>query len=184
MKKILSLWIFLHSLISAAFYFAVKACSYSFLALFSILALTSSFTLNATEPPTENAEEQIIELGDTIYVGAFIGPGSISNKHTDEDGFANWGNSGASVNYEDTGTIGGILIGRHVKINGVPLRLELDGTFGDMSASTNTLDPQGLDETVESDILWFVTARAGLEKQLGSATVFASGGLAVARSYL
>ena len=75
----------------------------------------------------------------------------------------------------------GVLIGKKVRINGMPLRLELDGVFGNMSASTNQLDPQGLDETVKSDVSWILTARTGLEHQLGPTTLFANGGLAIAR---
>ena len=185
MKKISSLWTLLHSLPVATFYFTVKAWHCSFLVLSTVLILTSSFPLGATEEATESNIEaegdRIIELNDDIYIGVFIGSGRVYNEHTDVEGFANWGHPGSSVDYENTEPVGGVLIGKQLRINGVPLRIELDGTFGDMSASTNTLDPEGLDETAKADVRWIVTARAGLEKDLGPATIFANTGLAVAR---
>ena len=68
----------------------------------------------------------------------------------------------------------------------LPLRrvIELDrivATFGSLSAASNRLDPVGLDETVKAEIDWVTTARAGIEQAIGSATVFITGGLALAR---
>ena len=151
------------------------------LSLFLSFFIISGF-VNASEKPSENniekAEENTLE--NEPYIGFFAGTGKTSNKHTDPEGFANWGNPGSSVDYDDTGAVGGVLIGKKIDINGVPIRLELDGTFGEMSASTNQLDPKGLDETAEAKTLWLITARAGLEKELESTTLFINGGLALA----
>ena len=59
--------------------------------------------------------------------------------------------------------------------------VDVDGTFGDLSADTNTLDPEGLDETAQVDFRWNVTTRAGVEQAVGRSTIFATGGLAIAR---
>ena len=112
----------------------------------------------------------------------FVGAGKMYNKHVDVEGFANWGKPGSSVDYNGTEPVGGVLIGKKVKITGIPLlRLELDGTFGDISAGTNKVDPKGLDETVEADAVWLFTARAGFEEKLGPVTLFINGGLALAQ---
>ena len=180
MKVISYLQIRLHSLIITTFHFFIKRRCYSFLVLSISLTLTMSFSFNVSGEMTDS-NDKAIELDDNTYIGVFVGSGRVYNKHTDVEGFANWGHPGSAVDYDETNPVGGVLVGKRVRINGVPLRLELDGTIGNMSASTNTLDPQGLDETAKSDVLWVVTARAGLEHQLGPATLFANGGLAVAR---
>ena len=115
------------------------------------------------------------------YAGVFAGLGRTDNRIVDVDGFANWGNPGSVVDYDNSGFIGGALIGQKFEIGGVPLRIELDGTFGGVSATSNRLDPEGLDETVKSEFQWIATARVGIEQPLGPTTVFASGGLAAAQ---
>ena len=64
---------------------------------------------------------------------------------------ANWGNPGWAVDYDDAGFIGGALVGKKFEVGNVPLRIEIDGTFGGLSATSNRLDPEGLDETVKSE---------------------------------
>ena len=113
--------------------------------------------------------------------GVFAGSGRADNRIVDAEGFANWGNPGWAVDYGDAGFIGGALVGKKFEVGNVPLRIELDGTFGSLSATSNRLDPEGLDETVKSEFRWIATARAGIEQAVGPATVFASGGLAAAR---
>lgn len=115
------------------------------------------------------------------YLGAHAGFGRAKNRITDVDGFANWGNAGAVLAYEDSGFLAGALIGKKLRIGGVPLRVELDATFGDISARSNRLDPAGLDETVVSEYRWLAAARVGVERPIGPATVFVSGGVAAAR---
>ena len=150
--------------------------------LSAILVLMGSVSVNATEEANNPTKEsQNIEPDDDYYIGVFVGSGRVYNDFVDVEGFANWGHPGSSVDYDNTEDVGGLLIGKKVNINGMPLRLEIDGTFGNLSASTNKLDPIGLDETAETNIRWIVTTRAGIEKDLGPVTVFASGGLAVAR---
>ena len=117
------------------------------------------------------------------YAGVFAGSGRADGRIVDVDGFSYSGNPGWAVDYDDAGFAAGALIGRKFEIGGVPLRIELDGTFGDLSAKTNRIDPrfQPPDETVESEFRWVATARAGVERAVGPATVFASAGLALAR---
>lgn len=115
------------------------------------------------------------------YAGVFAGYARLNNRLIDVDGFANWGHPGSGSNYNDDGLAGGVLVGKKFEIGEVPFRIELDGTFGDLSATTNRLDPEGLDETAKAEFRWSVTTRAGIEQAVGPATVFATGGLAVAR---
>ena len=68
-----------------------------------------------------------------------------------------------------------------MRLGGLPLRLELDATLGNISAKTDRLDPVGLDETAIADYRWVATARGGVEDELGGVTLFASAGLAAAR---
>ena len=115
------------------------------------------------------------------YAGIFAGSGRADNRIVDTEGFANWGNPGWAVDYDDAGFIGGALVGKKFEVGSMPLRIEIDGTFGGLSATSNRLDPEGLDETVKSEFRWIATGRAGIEQAIGPATVFATGGLAAAR---
>ena len=118
-----------------------------------------------------------------IYAGVFAGAGRVDGRIVDTDGFSYSGHAGWTVDYDDAGLAGGALVGRKFEIRGVPLRVELDATFGGMSAKTGRIDPrfQPPDETVHSKFRWVATARAGVERVIGRATVFASAGLALAR---
>ena len=116
-----------------------------------------------------------------LYAGGFAGVGLADNQIVDIDGFANWGRPGWSVDYDETGGVGGVLLGKRFDTGLIPLRIELDATFGSLSADTNRLDPKDLDETAESKFRWIATARAGLEHSVGPVTLFATGGLSVAR---
>ena len=117
------------------------------------------------------------------YAGVFAGSGRTHHRVVDVDGFSYSGRSGRSVGYGDGGLVGGVLVGRRLEIGGVTLRIELDGTFGNMSAKTDRIDPRfdPPDETVESELRWVAAARAGIEQAAGPATVFVSAGLALAR---
>ena len=115
------------------------------------------------------------------YAGAFAGSGHLDSRLTDVDGFANWGNPGAATDYEDAGFVAGAVAGKEFVAGGAPLRLEIDATFGDLHTITNQLDPGGLDETAVSEFRWIATARLGLWKAFGPATLFVTGGAAVAR---
>ena len=114
------------------------------------------------------------------YAGVFVGAGFMKNRIVDIDGFADWGNPGSVSKYDDTGFVGGVLVGGKFDVGGFTLRGELDGTLTNVSASTDKLDPEGLDETAESEFSWIVTARGGVEQAVGRITVFITGGLAFA----
>ena len=117
------------------------------------------------------------------YAGVFVGAGRVDGRVVDTDGFSYSGNSGWTVDYDDTGLTGSALIGRKIEIGGRLLRIEIDGTFGELSAETNRIDPryQPPDERVKSKFRWAATARAGVERPIGRATVFVSAGPALAR---
>ena len=135
--------------------------------------------LSFAEPVSAGSNDAAFDWAGT-YAGAFASLGQTDNRIVDIDGFANWGNPGSTVDYDNSGFVGGALIGKQFEIGSAPLRVELDGTFGRLSATSNRLDPEGLDETVQSEFRWIATARAGIEQSMGPATVFASGGIAVA----
>ena len=115
------------------------------------------------------------------YAGVFAGYARLNNRLIDVDGFANWGYPGSGSNYNDDGFAGGVLVGKKFEIGGMPFRIEFDGTLGDLSADTNTLDPEGLDETAKAEFGWSVTTRTGVEYAIGRSTIFVTGGLAIAR---
>ncbi len=115
------------------------------------------------------------------YAGVFAGSRRADHQVIDVEGFANWGNPGWSVEYDRSGFTGGVLAGRKLRWGGQTIRIEIDGMSGGGTAASNMLDPEGLDETVRSEFRWIATARAGIEHAAGPATVFAGGGLAVAR---
>lgn len=119
------------------------------------------------------------------YAGALVGVGRTDGRTVDVDGFSNWGNPGWAVNYDDIGFLGGALIGRKFaagnRFGGTRLRVELDAALGSLSTETNQLDPEGLDETARLKFRWATTARAGAERAIGRATLFAAAGLAAAR---
>ena len=119
--------------------------------------------------------------GTGVYAGIFAGTGRSDHRLVDVDGFADWGNPGSITDYDHRGFAGGVLAGRTFEVNGTRLRLEIDGTFGDLSARTSALDPTCTDESADSDLRWVATARIGVAEPLGRATVFATGGLAAAR---
>ena len=131
-----------------------------------------------------SAQDDADRVGDqaSSYVGGFVVSSRINSRIVDVDGFANWGNPGSSIDYQDVGLVGGALLGRKIRIAGAPLfRIEVSWTFGDLLAMTNRLDPVLLDETAESEVFWIATASGGLENTIGRVTVFATGGLAIAR---
>ena len=146
----------------------------------AVLALPVLLALANGGPANAESEGTAFD-GTGTYAGIFVGAGLVDHRIVDVEGFANWGNPGWAVDYDDAGFVGGALIGKQFGLGGMPLSIELDGTFGDLSANTNKLDPEGLDETAASKFRWIATARAGIEQAVGPVTVFATGGLAVAR---
>ena len=147
-----------------------------------VLALTALLLFVNGDPARAGSDDAALdfEWAET-YAGVFAGYGRMNNRLVDVDGFANWGQAGSESHYNDDGFAGGLLVGKKFTIGDVPFRLEVDGTFGDLSADTNTLDPEGLDETAKAEFRWSITTRAGLEYTIGRATIFTTGGLAIAR---
>ena len=147
-----------------------------------VLAFAALLLLMNGEPARAGSEEDSSDFvwGET-YAGVFAGYARLNSRLIDVDGFANWGYPGSGSTYHDDGLAGGLLVGKKFKVGGVPFRIEVDGTFGDLSADTNTLDPEGLDETAKAEFRWSVTTRAGVEQAVGRSTIFATGGLAIAR---
>ena len=143
------------------------------------LALAALFLLAHDSPALAGCDDTAGDRSCT-YTGLLVGSSRAFNRIVDIDGFANWGNPGAALDYDDVELTGSALVGRRLAIGPVPLRLEFDATFGDMWAATNRLDPQGLDETAATKIRWIATAGAGSEATIGRFTVFGKGGLAVA----
>ncbi len=146
----------------------------------AILAFPVCLLMAVAAPANAGSEDAAFDWTGT-YAGIFAGSGRADNRIVDVEGFANWGNPGWTVDYGESEFVGGALIGRKLDIGGLPLRIEFDGTFGRLPASSNKLDPEGLDETVDSKFRWIATARGGMDHSIGPATVFAVGGLAVAR---
>lgn len=135
-------------------------------------------TQSETEDHSTQSETGLVRFNN--YAGVFAGPGFMRNRILDIDGFADWGNPGSVSKYDDTGFVGGVLVGGKFDVSGLTLRMELDGTLTNVSASTDKLDPEGLDETAEAEFSWIVSARGGVEQGIGCVTVFVTGGLAFA----
>ena len=147
------------------------ASSGAMLGAFALLIVTASGPVYAAED------------GSRAYAGVFVGSAEVDNRLTDVEGFAYPDDPGLVTRYGDAGFIGGVLIGKKLDLGGATIRLELDGTIGDLEAQTNQLDPRpwALDETAVVEFQWVTTARVGIEKSFGSVTVFATGGLARTR---
>ncbi len=145
-----------------------------------VLALPALLALANGSPANAEGEDAAFDWTGS-YAGIFVGSSRADNRIIDVDGFANWGNPGSAVDYDDAGFIGGALMGKKFDIGDIPFRIEIDGSLGDLSANTNRLDPEGLDETAETEFRWIATARGGIEKVVGPATIFATGGLSAAR---
>lgn len=105
------------------------------------------------------SETELASFGN--YCGVFMGADFMKNRIIDIDGFADRGNPGSASDYDDTGFVGGVLTGGKFDVGRFTLRGELDGTLTNVSVSTDKLDPEGLDETAESEFSWIVTARGG-----------------------
>ena len=125
---------------------------------------TATVTIEANETTIVGADA--LDRAGT-YAGGFIGAGRTDNRIVDIEGFANWGNPGSVSEYDTAGLVGGVLIGKKFDVGGARLRTEIDGTFGDLMAMTNQLDPQGLDETAVSEFRWIATGRGGGERTIG-----------------
>ena len=150
------------------------------LTLFLLVFLITPAAGFADVIPDSSQQDETETVRSDKYAGVFIGPGFMKNRVTDVDGFADWGNPGSVSSYDDTAFIGGVLVGKKFDVGGLTLRIELDGALTNVSASTDKLDPEGLDETAESEFSWIVSARGGVEQAVGRVTVFVTTGLAFA----
>ena len=150
------------------------------LAVFLLAFLIIPDTGFAGAVPDNSPQNETENIRFDKYAGVFIGPGFMKNRITDVDGFADWGNPGSVSKYDDTGFVGGVLVGRKFDVGDLTLRMELDGALTNVSASTDKLDPEGLDETAESEFSWIVSARGGVEQAVGRVTLFVTTGLAFA----
>ena len=146
----------------------------------AVLALPVLLVLSASGPVHAGENGSSFDWAGA-YAGFFAGSGRVDNRLIDPAGFANWGNPGSVTRHEDSGFVGGLLIGKKFDLGNMSVRIELDGTIGDLESETNQLDPVGLDETAVAEFQWITTARVGIEKSIGPATVFVTGGLALAR---
>ena len=77
--------------------------------------------------------------------------------------------------------VGTLLLGKELVVDGVPIKLDI-GALDNIPRDTKGTNFENLDEGASADKRWLVTARAGLEQKLGLATLFANGGLVVART--
>ncbi len=161
-------------------YLMNKSSRHGFAWRWAALALSALLALAGTGP-AQAASDDATPGWTGAYAGLFAGSGWVDNRSVDVDGFANWGHPGWKVDYDDSGFVAGALAGRKFEMGGARFRVEIDGMSGDLSATSNKLDPEGLDETVKSEFRWIATARAGMEKTVGPATVFATGGMAISR---
>lgn len=126
-----------------------------------------------------------VQWGET-YVGVSAGFGRSHSRLTDADGFSTWSEGlrhpGRTNEYGANGAIGGFLVGKKAAVADIPVRIELDASFGNVRASTDEIDPHIRDETARSRFRWLATVRAGIEQTLGPATFLASAGVAAART--
>jgi len=145
----------------------------------SLVVLPVLFMLANGLPASAESNDATLKWAET-YAGVFGGVWRIYSRIVDVDGFANWGHPNSISDFGNTGFVGGGLIGKKFTLGGAPLRIELDGTFGDLSGKTKQLDPIGLDETAETSFRWVTNVRAGIEQTIDETTIFANGGLAIA----
>ena len=89
------------------------------------------FLVIANDRPANAGDKGATWAG--TYAGAFAGYGRTDNRIVDVDGFANWGNPGSSVDYDNAGLVGGVLAGKKFDLYGRRFKIEVDGTFGNMS---------------------------------------------------
>ena len=148
----------------------------------ALLALATLALLAGAGPAAAEGDDAAPQRGES-YAGVFVGTGRLDNRIIDVEGFANWGQPGWAVDHDVSAPVGGLLVGTKLAIGEMPLRLEFDGMVGSggLYASSNRLDPEGLDETVETSFRWVASARAGVEQAIGEGTrLFVSAGIAAA----
>ncbi len=115
------------------------------------------------------------------YAGLSLGAGRLSSDVRDIDGFANWGNPGATQGYGTGGAISGAFAGWRLAHGGINLRYEVEAMLGDLSARTDGLDPTCPDEAAATRLRWVAAAHLGVEDETGNVRAFAFAGPALAR---
>ena len=144
--------------------------------LATILALVVLLTLTTSVTPAIAEEQANSASTEGQFAGVFVGAGRSSNTLVDINGFANWGKPGSTTGYNKSGAVGGAFFGQQSD----NLRYELEFMLGGLSAQTNQLDPEGLDETAISKLNWSLSARFGITESIGRTRAFAVVGPALA----
>lgn len=143
-----------------------------FLALVLVVWL-ACLNISAEEAKTK------VKYHTTDYIGFSLAHASGVNEIVDEKGFANWGQTGYTVDYEDTGFAGSVMVGREILACGTNFRFEADATIANVVASSNQLDPRGLDETVVAEVRWLSSVKAGVVQPFGANAISAAFGVAI-----
>lgn len=121
-------------------------------------------------------------LGDGAYFGLFASGARSTNEIVDVTGFANWGTAGHKTSFRGQKLVGSALVGRSFVSDGMPLRMELDASFGSIAGKSDRLDPADRDETGKVEYRWIASARVGIERKIRNATAFITGGMAFANT--
>ena len=123
------------------------------------------------------------ESGNGAYFGLFASGVRSANEITDITGFANWGSTGHKTSFRGQRLGGSALFGQSfTAADGMPLRMELDATFGSFAGKSDLLDPGDRDETGRVEYKWMASARVGTERQIRNVTAFITGGVAFAKT--
>lgn len=162
--------------------FFKKELVINFILIFFLFLINNP--LSATESAAEDTIERASEIGKSLteedknvkgigpdyYIGVLVEADELQDDQIiAEESTAKLGKLNLSV--DDGNQFDALLIGEELRINGVPVEVKLDEVVG-----ARKLNREG-----EPDDQWFVTARADVKKKFESATLFASGGLAIAR---
>lgn len=125
----------------------------------------------------------IKSLEGDYYIGILVEPFTVNMNDLQMEG--SLGGSGLFFSTDDevdeNESVGTLLLGKELVVDGVPIKLDI-GALDKMPRDTKGTDFENLDEDTNVSEKWLVTARAGLEQKLGLATLFANGGLVVART--
>lgn len=144
-----------------------------------LIGLAAAILLFAA--PTGATAQSTGDYWRASYVGIVAGSGHSTNNLVDVEGFANPGNPGHTTNYDASGAVGGLVVGKRYGSDGLfPFRVELGLNFGDIKAETNMLDPEGLDESAIAQYHWISSVKFGLEIPMPNVDLFVNAGLAAA----
>ena len=111
---------------------------YCIVSFYAVITL-SAFLVLTFPDPVRAGEGDVVSTPSEIYAGIFATRNRISNRIVDVDGFANWGQSGWAIDYDNSGSAGGVLIGRRYEQGDVSIRTELDIMSGGISATSNNI---------------------------------------------